>query len=88
MDQAWLTVQCGTGGTTPAGVLTMRAACLLLVLASTGVFLRDLKSGKVSEPLPALSKYELDGAGINDRRDTLLRAVYLHRRNADQGIDL
>src|SRR5262249_54851714 len=33
------------------------------------LYLKDLKSGKVTEPLPALSKYELDGAGLNDRRD-------------------
>lgn len=36
------------------------------------LYVRDLKSGKISEPLPALSKYELDGAGINDRRDMLV----------------
>ncbi len=36
------------------------------------LFLRDLKSGKVSEPLPELSKFELDGADLNDQRDRVL----------------
>lgn len=36
------------------------------------VYQRDLKSGKIREPLPALARFELDGAGINDRRDMML----------------
>lgn len=36
------------------------------------LYLRDLKSGKVSEPVAALAKFELDGAGINDRQDMLV----------------
>lgn len=36
------------------------------------LFVRDLASGKVTEPLPALTRYELDGAGINDRQDMML----------------
>ena len=33
---------------------------------------RDLASGKVSEPLPSLARFELDGAGINDRQDMIV----------------
>ncbi len=36
------------------------------------LYLRDLRSGKVSEPVPSLSKFELDGAGLNDDRDMLV----------------
>lgn len=36
------------------------------------LYLRDLKSGKASEPIAALSKFELDGAGLNDRRDMMV----------------
>ena len=36
------------------------------------LYLRDLKSGKVTEPIAALAKLELDGAGLNDRRDHLV----------------
>jgi len=36
------------------------------------VYQRDLKSGKITEPLPALSKFELDGAGINDHHDMMM----------------
>ncbi|MFN8587355.1 MAG: S9 family peptidase [Candidatus Eisenbacteria bacterium] len=35
------------------------------------LYLVDLKSGKRSEPLPALSKFELDGAELNSTRDIL-----------------
>ena len=35
------------------------------------LFLRDLKSGKVSEPLPALATFELDGALVDDDRELL-----------------
>jgi dipeptidyl aminopeptidase/acylaminoacyl peptidase len=36
------------------------------------LYLRDLESGKVSEPIAALSKFELDGASLNDRQDMLV----------------
>ena len=36
------------------------------------LYLRNLKSGKVTEPIPALSKYELDGAGVTDTREFLV----------------
>jgi len=35
------------------------------------LYVRNLKSGKVSEPLPALRAYDLDGAGPNELRDML-----------------
>lgn len=36
------------------------------------LYLRDLKSGKVSEPVPALSRFELDGAALNSTQDILV----------------
>jgi dipeptidyl aminopeptidase/acylaminoacyl peptidase len=36
------------------------------------LYVRDLKSGQVREPVPALAKYELDGALLNDRRDLIV----------------
>ena len=39
------------------------------------LYLKDLKSGAVREPIPALSKYELDGAGTNDTREYVVAAV-------------
>ncbi len=36
------------------------------------LYLRDLRSGRVTEPIASLSKYELDGAGMNDLRDMLV----------------
>jgi dipeptidyl aminopeptidase/acylaminoacyl peptidase len=35
------------------------------------LYQRDLASGKVSEPLPALGAFELDGVGMSERRDLL-----------------
>jgi len=35
------------------------------------LFLRDLRKGKVSEPLPALATFELDGALVDDDRELL-----------------
>jgi dipeptidyl aminopeptidase/acylaminoacyl peptidase len=35
------------------------------------LYLRDLQSGAVREPIPALGRFELDGAGPNDTRDYL-----------------
>ena len=35
------------------------------------LFLRDLKKGKVSEPLPALASFELDGALVDEDRELL-----------------
>jgi dipeptidyl aminopeptidase/acylaminoacyl peptidase len=35
------------------------------------LYVCDLKSGKVTEPLPALRAYDLDGAGPNELRDML-----------------
>jgi dipeptidyl aminopeptidase/acylaminoacyl peptidase len=36
------------------------------------LYVKDLKSGAVREPIPALSKFELDGAGTNDTREFLV----------------
>ncbi len=36
------------------------------------LYVRDLKSGAVREPLPALGRYELDGARANDTREFLV----------------
>jgi dipeptidyl aminopeptidase/acylaminoacyl peptidase len=37
--------------------------------------LRDLKSGAVREPIPALGRFELDGAGLSDSREYLVAAA-------------
>jgi dipeptidyl aminopeptidase/acylaminoacyl peptidase len=39
------------------------------------LFLRELKSGTVKEPLPALAKYDFDGAAFDDTRTMLVTAV-------------
>jgi dipeptidyl aminopeptidase/acylaminoacyl peptidase len=39
------------------------------------LYLRDLKSGKVKEPLPALAQYDFDGAGFDDSRTMLVTLV-------------
>lgn len=65
----------GTAACDVVGYMPGEKAVLLTSDMSGGmqrVYLRDLKSGKISEPLPALSKFELDGAGINDRRDMMI----------------
>lgn len=38
----------------------------------TRLYIRNLKSGKVTEPLPALRAYDLDGGGPNELRDMML----------------
>lgn len=66
------------GGTAACGVVGYMPGDKGVLLTSDlndglqRLYLRDLKSGKVSEPVAALSKYELDGAGINDRQDMLV----------------
>ena len=39
------------------------------------LYLRNLKSGKVTEPIPALNQYELDGAGVDDTREYMVAVV-------------
>ena len=39
---------------------------------TTRLYLKDLKSGAVREPIPSLTKFELDGAGTNDTREFLV----------------
>jgi dipeptidyl aminopeptidase/acylaminoacyl peptidase len=36
------------------------------------LYLKDLRSGAVKEPIPALNRFELDGAGTNDMRQFLV----------------
>ncbi len=36
------------------------------------LYVKDLKSGAVREPLPSLSRFEIDGAGTNDTREFLV----------------
>jgi len=36
------------------------------------LYLKDLKSGTVREPIPALNRFEIDGAGVNDTREFLV----------------
>jgi dipeptidyl aminopeptidase/acylaminoacyl peptidase len=65
----------GTAACEVAGYMPGERAVLLLSDLKDGMqrlYLRDLKSGAVREPLPALSRFELDGAGTNDARTFLL----------------
>lgn len=65
----------GTAGCSVVGYMPGDKAVLLTSDYQGGlqrVYLRDLKSGKVSEPLPALGKFDLDGAETNDRGDMLV----------------
>jgi dipeptidyl aminopeptidase/acylaminoacyl peptidase len=65
----------GTAANEPVGYMPGDKAVLLTSDMNGGmqrVYLRDLKSGRINEPLPALAKYELDGAGLNDRHDMIV----------------
>lgn len=65
----------GTAACGAVGYMPGDRAVLLTSDVNGGMqrlYLRDLKSGKVSEPIAALSKFELDGASINDRQDMLV----------------
>ncbi len=65
----------GTAACEAVGYMPGDRAALLISDLNGGMqrlYLRDLKSGKVSEPLPALSKFELDGVRLNDRRDLMV----------------
>lgn len=64
----------GTASNDVVGYMPDEKSVLIISDLNAGMqrlYSRNLKSGKVSEPLPALSKYELDGAATNDRRDMM-----------------
>jgi dipeptidyl aminopeptidase/acylaminoacyl peptidase len=65
----------GTAACRIVGYMPGERAVLLTSDVNEGVsrlYVRDLKSGKVREPIPALSDVELDAAHINDTRDLLV----------------
>jgi dipeptidyl aminopeptidase/acylaminoacyl peptidase len=65
----------GTANCNIVGYLPGEKAVLLTSDLRDGrlsLYKRDLGSGKVTEPLPALAGFELDGAGINTDRDMLI----------------
>jgi dipeptidyl aminopeptidase/acylaminoacyl peptidase len=65
----------GTAACDIAGYMPDERAVLMLSDLKDGMqrlYLKDLRSGAVREPLPALSRFELDGAGPNDARTYLL----------------
>ena len=64
----------GTASCSFAGYLPGERAVLMLSDLKDGMqrlYVKDLASGVVREPIPALSRFELDGAGPNDTRDYL-----------------
>jgi dipeptidyl aminopeptidase/acylaminoacyl peptidase len=65
----------GTAACTIAGYLPGEKAVLMLSDVQNGashLFLRDLRSKAVREPVPALNRFELDNAGPSEGRDYLL----------------
>lgn len=64
----------GTAACGFAGYLPGERAVLMQADIKDGMqrlYLKDLKSGAVREPIPALGRFELDGAGLNDTREYL-----------------
>lgn len=65
----------GTAANEIVGYMPGERAALILSDWKGGMarlYLRDLKSGAVREPAPALAKFELDRAVMNDRREFLV----------------
>ena len=65
----------GTASCNVVGYLPGDQAVLMtsdMVGGGERLYRQDLKSGKVTEPIPALAKFELDGAALNDRRDLFM----------------
>lgn len=65
----------GTASCDAVGYMPGDRAVLLTSDLNGGMrrlYLHDLRSGKVSEPVAGLTKYELDGAAVNDRQDMLM----------------
>ncbi len=68
----------GTAACEAVGYLPGDAQVLLTSDANAGLlqlFVRDLATGKVSQPLPDLAKFELDGARMSEEKDLLAVAV-------------
>ena len=66
--------QGGAAACTFAGYMPGERAVLMRSDLKDGVqrlYLKDLRSGAVREPIPALGRFELDGAGPNDSREFL-----------------
>jgi dipeptidyl aminopeptidase/acylaminoacyl peptidase len=64
----------GTAACAIAGYMPGERAVLMLSDLQDGMqrlYLKDLGSGAVREPIPALGRFELDGAGPNDTREYL-----------------
>ncbi len=65
----------GTAACTIAGYMPGEKAVLMLSDVKDGashLYLKDLKTGAVREPVAALSRFELDGAGPSESREYLL----------------
>ena len=65
----------GTAASNIVGYMPGEKAILMTSDLKDGMnrlYLMDLKSGAVKEPIPALSKFEIDGAGVNDTREFLV----------------
>jgi dipeptidyl aminopeptidase/acylaminoacyl peptidase len=65
----------GTAASNIVGYMPGERAVLMTSDMKDGMnrlYLKDLKTGAVREPIPALSKFELDGAGTNDTREFLV----------------
>ena len=68
----------GTAACEPVGYMPGEKAVLMISDWKDGrsrLYVKDLKSGAVKEPLPALSAWELDGANIENNREYLVAAV-------------
>ncbi|MCC6349552.1 MAG: S9 family peptidase [Candidatus Eisenbacteria bacterium] len=65
----------GTASCSAEGYLPGEKSVLLSSDLNGGkqrLYVRDLKSGRITDAIPSLAGFELDGAGLNDRRDMLL----------------
>ncbi len=68
----------GTAACQPIGYMPGDKAVLMTSDYKDGLsrlFARDLATGTVTEPIPALSKFELDGAGMNNEKTLIAVAV-------------
>jgi dipeptidyl aminopeptidase/acylaminoacyl peptidase len=68
----------GTAGGQIVGYMPDEKSVLLASDYQEGMnrlYLKDLKSGKVKEPIAALSRFELDGAGVSENRDFVVAAA-------------
>lgn len=68
----------GTAACDVVGFMPGAEQVLLISDARDGIqrlYLKDLKTGSVTSPIPDLERFELDGAGFNDDRSILAVAV-------------